>query len=66
MFVLKDTTNFKTKEKKYKSYSKESLQKAINDVENKTLNKFQAANRYGISYSTLSDNLNHKYKKPGR
>ena len=59
--MKKPRTNFKNAQK---AYTEDSLKKALDDVNNKKFNKYQASIRYNIPYSTLNDRLNEKNKKP--
>ena len=50
-------------QKTQKTYSKETLQIAIAEIEAKKLNKHQASVCFNIPYSTLNDRYNEKYKR---
>ncbi|RNA43655.1 hypothetical protein BpHYR1_031940 [Brachionus plicatilis] len=47
-----------------RTYSEETLQIAIVEIEAKKLKKHQASMRFNIPYSTLNDRINEKYKRP--
>ena len=47
------------------AYSKEAMESAIKEVENKTISIRGAARKYGISSSTLHDHVTGKYSKVG-